>query len=223
MTFWAAAGPAPGKAPPRSPESVLSSTALRSTRPRESSALPSSPRRAAMTLSASAAWAASWSCSLALVLTASMARIWNSRPVLPVFCTWLLPRPTVWRRSRIWPSVDGLFIMTRSRVPSPKSTPSLRPLKTVMLRTPASTMMAVTARAIYLYFRNLMLGVLKSCMSDTHSLGGFLDRQVEQEMGDEDGREQVGAQADRQGHGVAAGRARPELEEEDGRDDGRDV
>src|SRR4030042_1938041 len=92
-----------------------------------------------------------------------------------------------------------------------------------MLRMPARMMTPVTVRAMYLYFRNLMWGVLKSCMSDTQSLGGFLDRQIEQEMGDEDGREQVGAEADRQGHGVAADGRRPELEEEDGRDDGRDV
>src|SRR5512137_198735 len=223
MTFRAASGPEPGKALSRSPVRLFSSIPLRSTRPRARSAWPSSPRRAPMILSASFSWASSWSCSEALTLPASMARIWNSRPDSPDFWTVLLPRPTVCSRSRTWPSVVGALVMIRRSVPSPKSTPSLRPLKTVTLRTPARTMAAVTARATYLYFRNRMWGVLKSCMLDTQGLGGLGDRQIEEEMGDEDGREQVGDEADGQGHGVAADRPGAELEEEDGRDDRRQV
>ena len=91
---------------------------------------------------------------------------------------------------------------------------------------PARTMAAVTARATILVFHELDVGgFLKSCMVRYSTFASLpvRDRQVEDQVRDEDGGEQVGDEADDQGHGVSLDRPGPELEEEDGRDDRRQV
>src|SRR4030042_4735529 len=221
MTFSARLSPGPENCVSSRAASVRRSIPLRSLSPAACSVRPSSPRRATMTSLACFSWLSSSGPSL--VLMTSMVRIWNSRPFFPDSWMMLLPRPTPLSSLRISPTETGVLNMTRIRVPSPKSTPSFSPLPKMMLRSPASTIRAVMARAIYLYFMNRIWGVLKSCMVDAQLFCGLTNGHVEDQPRDKNGREQVGHQADDQRRGVSLDGPGAELEQENGGDDGCQV